>query len=838
LTAPASVDSLGSEVPSVLSRYRVIDLTEGGCLLAGQILADLGADVIQVEPPGGSPARSIGPFHGDQRDPERSLHWWAYGRGKRSLVLDRQDRGDRAILEDLIRSADVAIVSGRPSALDRCGLDAAAVAKLHPGLVQVSISPFGKDGPKCDWAGTDLTLLAAAGPLVLYGDDDRPPVRVSVPQAELHAATDAALGVLIALQHRERTGLGQHVDVSVQHSAMAATQSNWMATLVGDQPLTRIAGGGRVGPLDIRFLYPARDGFVSITLVFGSAIGPLVARLMDYIHEQGGCDEVTRSKDWIRYYELLASGAEPFAEYERVKQVIAGFTARRTKEELFRAALERGLVMAPVATIADVVKSAQLAARGYWNSLRIGDAGEVAFPGAFARFSGSQAIRSPVPAPRIGEHSEEIRAELRTAPATSRAPTPGESRMPGSPSSTAPPLAGVKIVDLMWVIAGPGATRLLADYGATVVRIETSTRPDACRTLRPHLGGRPGTERSALFHSTNAGKHMLSLDLSKPAGRAVFLDLVRWADVVAESFSPKAMRAWDLDYGALRKVNPDLIMLSSCLMGQTGPHAAFAGFGNLAAAVTGFYDLTGWPDRAPAGPWGAYTDYIAPRYGAIAILAALEHRRRTGEGQYIDLAQGEAALHFLAPAILDYAVNGRVPTRAGNRDPDRAPHGVYPCAGEDRWIAIAVENDTSWRSLCDVVGRPELASDHRYADLSGRLARHDELDALVAAWTSRHDMHVAERILQEHGIAASAVQNAAELAVDPQLVHRGHYRELPHPEAARTVMELSRFHLSRAPARMVREPALTGADNQHVLQEILGYDDERITELVIAGALE
>lgn len=822
----------------MLSRHRVIDLTEGGCLLAGQLLADLGADVIQIEPPGGSPSRRIGPFRRDRRDSEESLHWWAYGRGKRSLVLDLDDGSDRAALEDLLGSADVLLESGHPSVLERHDLDAISVASLAPRLVHVSISPFGKDGPKSGWKGSDLTLLASAGPLVLYGDDDRPPVRVSVPQAELHAATDAALGALVALEHRERTGLGQHVDVSVQHSAMAATQSNWMATLVGDQPLTRVAGGGRVGPLDIRFLYPARDGFVSITLVFGSAIGPLVARLMDYIHEQGGCDEATRAKDWVRYYELLATGAEPWSEYERVKQVIADFTSKRTKEELFRAALERGLVMAPVATIADVVRSEQLASRGYWTPLRRGDAGEIAYPGPFARFSGSKPIRLTRAAPRIGEDSTGIRAELSARPAAATGRTDAGSRTPGAPSSTTAPLAGVKIVDLMWVIAGPGATRLLADYGATVVRIETSTRPDACRTLRPHLGGRPGTERSALFHSTNAGKHMLSLDLSKPAGREVFLDLVRWADVVAESFSPRAMRAWGLDYESLRKVNPQLIMMSSCLMGQTGPHATFAGFGNLAAAVTGFYDLTGWPDRAPAGPWGAYTDYIAPRYGAIAILAALEHRRRTGEGQYVDLAQGEAALHFLAPAILDYAVNGRVPTRAGNRDPDRAPHGVYPCAGADRWVAIAVENDAAWQSLCEVFERSDLATDPRYATFTGRLAHHDELDAVVAAWTSRHDMHAAERILQERGIAASAVQNAEELAVDPQLVHRGHYRELPHPEHERTVMEQSRFHLSRAPARVVESPALTGADNQHVLQEILGYDDDRVTELVIAGALE
>jgi len=828
----------------MLSHFRVIDRTAGGCLLAGQILADLGADVIQVEPPGGSTARRIGPFQGDP-DAERSLHWWAYARGKRSIALDLDDERDRAAFHDLLDTADVLIDSDRPGALDAIGLGNAALALRHPGLVHMSITPFGQDGPKAAWAATDLTLLAAGGPLVLYGDDDRPPVRVAVPQAELHAAADAAVAALIALRAREQTGAGQLVDVSVQHSVMAATQSNWMATLAGDQPLTRFAGGGRIGPLDIRFLYPARDGFVSITLVFGSAIGPLVARLMDYIHEQGGCDEATRSKDWVRYYELLATGAEPFSEYERVKQVIADFTATRTKAELFAAALERGLVMAPVATLADVVESEHLAARAYWR--RLAQSGrDVVFPGPFARFSASPIVQARS-APRIGEHSAEILGSLREAPRrTSRVPAEvGTSSSERDRSAAVPaadggaaPLAGVKIVDLMWVLAGPGATRILSDYGATVVRIETSSRPDACRTLRPALDGMPGAERSALFHTTNAGKHMLALDLSRPAGREVFRDLVHWADVVTESFSPKAMRAWKLDYESLREIRPDLVMLSSCLMGQTGPHSAFAGFGNLAAAVTGFYEMTGWPDRPPAGPWGAYTDYIAPRYGALAVLAALEHRRRTGEGQHIDLSQAEAALHFLAPAILDFTVNGRVLTRAGNAAPDMAPHGVYPAAGDDCWIAIAVENDRGWRELCSVLGRPDLGGDARFATLAGRLEHRDEIDAVVSAWTARLDMHAAERILQDHGIAASAVQNAAELAADPQLLHRGHYCELPHPERGRTVIETSRFRLSGSSARTIQAAPLCGGDNQLVLQEILGYDDERITELILAGALE
>ena len=281
-------------------------------------------------------------------------------------------------------------------------------------------------------------------------------------------------------------------------------------------------------------------------------------------------------------------------------------------------------------------------------------------------------------------------------------------------------LADIKILDLMWVMAGPAATRVLAEYGATVVRVESTQRLDAVRTITPFHHGEPGPENSGLYENLNVGKLGLTLDLTQAAGRAVILDLVRWADVVTEAFSPKAMPAWGLDYDSLRQVKPDIIMLSTCLMGQNGPLAHFAGFGNLAAAISGFYNLTGWPDRAPAGPFLAYTDAVAPRFTAAAILAALEYRRRTGQGQYIDQSQSETALHFLAPALLDYTVNHRVQERSGNRDPHMAPHGVYRAAGEDRWVAIAIATETQWQAFCYVLHRPELVHDERFATVQAR----------------------------------------------------------------------------------------------------------------------
>jgi benzylsuccinate CoA-transferase BbsF subunit len=400
------------------------------------------------------------------------------------------------------------------------------------------------------------------------------------------------------------------------------------------------------------------------------------------------------------------------------------------------------------------------------------------------------------------------------------------------------PLADVKVLDFMWAMAGPGSTRILADYGATIVRVESTTRFDAVRMVGPFHDGQPGPESSGLFYNMNTGKLPITLNMSKAQSKEVILDLVRWADVVTESFSPRAMKAWGLDYAALRQVKPDIIMLSTCLMGQTGPLAKFAGFGNLAAAISGFFDPTGWPDRAPAGPFGAYTDYIAPWYNAAAILTALEYRRRTGQGQHIDLSQAEASLHFMAPALLDYTANGTVQSRAGNDDRNYAPHGVYPAAGNDAWIAIATQTEAQWQALCRVIERPEWAADERFATVEGRRAHGDEIDAAISAWTSRHDAFGAESRLQQDKVPASAVRTMHQLYQDPQLLQREHFVDLEHPQHGKTTVEGSRFKLSRTPAQVGGAAATLGRENQYVLEKILGYSEEKITELVSAEVLE
>ncbi|MDQ1426160.1 MAG: hypothetical protein QOD72_3658 [Acidimicrobiaceae bacterium] len=508
-----------------------------------------------------------------------------------------------------------------------------------------------------------------------------------------------------------------------------------------------------------------------------------------------------------------------------MKRIVTDFCSGKTKAELLEAARSRKLLIAPVATPDEVVHSTQFDARDYWDHVddEVLSPNPVQAPGMYVKSSIAPPIRLGR-APRHGEHTESVRNE--TARSSSNAPPPN-----GAPARA--PLAGVKVLDFTWAMAGPATTRAMADFGADVIRIETSGHLDVARTIGPFVDDTPGVDASGLLFNMTTGKRSIALDLGRPEAIDVLDDLVRWADVVVESFSPRGSAALNLNYARLVKVNPTLVMMSSCLFGQTGPLERYAGFGTMGASLSGFFHLTGWPDRPPCGPFGAYSDYMSPRFALCALLSALDHRRRTGEGQYLDFAQAEAAVHFLAPVLLDYAVNGHVCTRDGNADPVMAPHGVYPCAGDDEWIAVACRDDADWRALAGLLERPDVA------ELSGkrRVARRAELDAMVAAWTVRRSPADAETALIVAGVPAHSVQNSGSCAVDPQLAHHGHFVTLPHPEHDTIVVEGSRIAMSDTPAVVDGTPPLLGQDTVAVLTEVLGYDDERLATLFAAGVV-
>ena len=397
---------------------------------------------------------------------------------------------------------------------------------------------------------------------------------------------------------------------------------------------------------------------------------------------------------------------------------------------------------------------------------------------------------------------------------------------------------GVKVADFAWVAAGPQVSRELAEHGATVVRVESHRRVEAFKAVAPFKDGKPGIDRAALGAMTGTNKYGISLDLNRLRGQEIARKLVMWADVVTDSMTPGTMKRWGLDYEACKKIRPDIIYFSTCQMGQYGPYAGFAGYGTQAAAVAGFHSVCGWPDRDPATVFGAYTDYISPWYLAIDLIGALLYRHQTGQGMYLEQSQMEAGASILGPALLDYAVNGRTADRMGNRDPYAAPHGVYPCRGTDRWIAIAVCTDKEWRAFCRVLGNPDWTRDPKFATLLGRKENEDELDALVAEWTGKHTAEEVMTLMQGAGVAAGITQTAEDLLEhDPQLKHRKHFVELMHKEIGPMAYRAPAYKLSKTPAELYRAGPCLGEDNEYVYGQILGFSDDEIAELLAEGVI-
>jgi crotonobetainyl-CoA:carnitine CoA-transferase CaiB-like acyl-CoA transferase len=392
----------------MLNGCRVLDLTTDRGLMCGQMLGDLGADVIKVEPPGGSPVRAMKPFFADQPGPERSVYWWAYNRNKRGITLNLENAAGRDLFRQLVKSADILLESDNPGRLAEMGLGYSDLSAINPALVYVSITPFGQDGPKASYADSDLIVMAASGVLILYGDEDRPPVRMSVPQAYLHACADAAGAALIAYYDRLNSGLGQHVDVAAQQSLGLAQQSTLLAATVGGDETRRMAGGVKMGPIRVPLVWEAKDGLVTCVFLFGSALGVFTRKMMNFIYEKGFCDQATRDKDWIAYADMLLTGREPFEEYERVKGVVAAFLRSMTKAESFDLAREHGFLIAPLATTDDVLANPQFIAREYWQTIEDRELGlKLTYPGPFARLSATPIAYKRRP-PRVGEHNREV----------------------------------------------------------------------------------------------------------------------------------------------------------------------------------------------------------------------------------------------------------------------------------------------------------------------------------------------------------------------------------------------------------------------------------------------
>jgi crotonobetainyl-CoA:carnitine CoA-transferase CaiB-like acyl-CoA transferase len=825
---------------TALAGYSVLDLTVERGWLCGRLLADLGADVVKVEPPGGDPGRTTGLFADPARpDIEENLAWWFQNRGKSSVVLDLDDAADRGRLLGLVDDADVVIESFAPGWLDARGIGHAALLARKPALVVTSISPFGCTGPYAGWSATDLTVAATTGELWLTGDVDRPPLRVSSEQLFLHAGAEAAVHTLVALSHAQRTGAGQHVDVSAQLAGVKCLMNAQAFHVLEGYELLRSGPFAARGASSYRIINECSDGFVAALLAAGAVGGPMMRFIMDWAAADGVAHPLARDRD----YSTLNFKNEPEEFFAAVRDTFSALFARHTKAELYQAAIDHLLLVAPLYTVADIRADEQLDFRKYFVDVDQGGRGQVAWAGPWAHLSATP-LTTNRRAPHVGEHDAEL--ESRRARANARPATAPEPEEP-DPAAGAP-FDGLRVLDLSWVGVGPMTAGYLGSYGATVIKIESSKRPDVLRLNPPFRDGKPGINNSHFYGDFNAGKMSVGLDLTDPRGREVAWRAIEWADVIVESFTPKALAGWGMDYEHVRARNPSVVMLSTCMQGQTGPRRLYRGFGNLMAGLAGFYELAGWPDRTPIMIYGAYTDFISQRFTATALLAALDHRRRTGEGQYVDVAQFEASLQFLGAELLAYEIDGRVATRAGNRHGDLVPHGVFPClpeperalrypnggSGAEGWVAISCADDGQWRALVDLTGLP---LDDRWATAAGRRADEEQIEALLTSWTaSRRGSDIVAQ-LQPH-VACAPVLGIPELHTDPQILHRGYWVPHDHPVYGTVPYSGMQANLSRTPGTVSGPGPCLGEHTWYVLESILGIDGDTIAALLVDEVAE
>ncbi len=821
-----------------LDGIRVLDLSTPLGEATGRVLADLGAEVIKIEPPGGCGSRFAPPFattpsaehprpEAPDGDPETSLFWRAFGLGKRSVVLDLEDAADRDRFFALVTTADILIESSVPGEMDAKGLGFEALEKLNPMLLYVSVSPFGQTGPYAEHPATDLTMSASGGYLNMTGDGDRPPLPVGLPETAHLGSVQAAADVLMALYSRNRSGEGQHLDSSVQAAVVWSLMYVSDFAAVGTDPpgfedsrATRTGSMEVVPGLTLPVLEPCKDGHVVIVLVLGAQGAFGFNACMKWIGEQGGLDADLLDIDWMTWIQQLQEGTLDLEKAIRAVEQFKVHLKSMTKAEIQEQAVIQKWLIAPIYVVPDLLNDKQLLDREFWIDLD----GEKQ-PGPFARLSQTP-IEYDRAAPRLGQDQSLVDS-------TDRAPS---APTVSAPASRTQIFEGLKVADFSWIAAGPLITKDLANLGATVLRVETETRIDTLRFLPPWIGD-PGTTTGHTAANMNQSKRGVAIDFTKPEGLAVAHKMVEWADVVVENFTPGTAERIGLGYPQLREINPDIVMLYTCMRGQTGPERKHTGFGIHGAALGGFTGITGWPDRAPTSPWGAYTDFISPRYALAALCAALHHRDRTGEGQVIDVSQIEAAIHYLNPTILDYQATGRVLEQAGLDSEWGCPHGVYRTKETERFIAIETRTSEQWRALCGQVPALAALGGDELNPIDARLTRRKEIDDALSGWVMEQACFEAADRLREAGVPAYVPLRATDFHGDAQLDARGFFIELDHGGFGKSIFDGAVTTFSRTPQRPTRAGPLIGEHTFEVLRDVLGYSDDEISEIAATGAL-
>lgn len=797
-----------------LDGVRVLDLTSAKCELAGRLLADLGADVLKIECEGEHSRKYLPPLTGDGS----SLFRTAYSLGKKSLSLDLRQASDCRQFRSLAATADAVIESFNPGYANSIGIGYPQLSQENPSLIYAAITPFGQTGPKSLWPATDLTIEAAGGRLSIQGDPDRPPLPVGFPQAFLHASAQIAADIVVALNERFTSGLGQFLDNSAQET-MWWTLMNAQGSPVcgGENPPgtgeDRATHGRGLGTQ----IVSAKDGLV--TIAPGASSGrtkSMYSYAFDEAKQYGELPEGLDGFDWNDWVAHYRAGELTREHLQSVGEILRNFIKRRTKLELVEWALNGDLRLGPLNTTQDLLRFPQFVERGFFETID-----GIQHPANWVRMS-----RTPL------RHQSERRVELSEIRWKRR-----YKQQKASANRSGNAFEGIKVADFSWVAAGPTVAKCLADHGATVVKIESQTRPDLSRTLPPYVDGQPGLNRSYWSFLYGTSKLSLQCNLSTDAGRRLARRMCDWADVVIESFSPGTMKRFGLDYLSLSQNRPELIMFSTSMLGQTGPLSRYAGFGQQAAGFCGLHYITGWPDREPCGVASPYTDVVSPKFGITCLAAAILERRKSGLGQHIDLAQAECSMLFLAPLVLDAAVNGTTAQAKGYDSLYACPQGVYQCRGTERYIAISIETTDQWNTFSNLIPEFEF-TDTIFETFENRWNERSRINHSIGSWTVNYDAFELETELVRHGIPASVVMRPLDVYHDPQIDAREVKQVLHHTECGDVIHFGFATRFSAKKQMVLAAPPCMGEHNDYVMRNLLEMDDDEIREFHKAGALE
>lgn len=789
-----------SDIKRPLADVRVIDQADEKGELCGRILADLGADVIRVEPVGGAVSRRLPPFHRDT-----SLYFTVRNLGKKSVTLDLNTEQGRESLDAMLAPADVWIESHRPGVLESLAIERHKVLERHPRLVITSITDFGLSGPYRDYAATDAVMVAMSGLLFRSGVIGKPPLLAPGALAYDIVGVSAAFATVAALWSRVATGRGDHLDVSVMEAAAQTT--DWALPNFSAAKTRGPYFEMRTGSAPVYTMYPCKDGFVRLIIIAPRQWRAMRAWL--------GEPEVLQADHFDHLLGRLS------IQHDILDPLYEQFFKDKTKIDLSREAQHHGLAMTPVLSPDEVLAADHFVERGTFHSAEVA-------PGATARaFDGffvldGQRLGFRGRAPAIGEHDRERDAaplSPRSAPAA--ASTQGRY-----------PFTGLRVLDFGIGGVGVEAGRLFAEYGADVIKIETRTYPDFIRVIM-------GSEMNPAFASSSRCKRSFGLNLRTATGLAIVKRLVAASDIVIENSSVGTLDQMGLSYDVMREINPRIVLASSQLMGATGPWKNWIGFGPNSRTAGGMTYLWNFPEGGmPPGSGAIHPDHLAGRVlatGALATAFAREHR---GVGGHLEVAQVEVVIGLLSDLLLKAAFQPGSVAPQGNQSDRGAPWGVYQCAGDERWCVVTVRDNDDWRKLRAALGDPVWARNSDYETAAGRITARELLDRHLSEWTAAHTDREVTEILQRAGVPAGFMMYASEMLIDPHLCARGYPQPVEQPGVGAMSFEGPAFHASSMPEPKVAPAPGLGQHTREICATLLGMNDAEVSKLIADGVLE